>query len=141
MTTDTPTGRLDFVSVSVATATAVARSISDPGKNALEFGDLESSPGLAEYSEHAQKGAAFLSRLAATLETHGESQRALLAWERVIDSCESTRAEFEEAGDALDRLRPILPNWNIDPEGDLNILLQFGTTRQPDAAATTPAHP
>ena len=108
------------------------RPPAEPSQNSLEFGDLASSPGLAEYSEHVPKGAAFLSRLAVMLETQGEFQRALLAWERVIDSTDATHAELEQAGDALERLQPNLPHWNIDPEGDLNILLQFGTTRPHD---------
>lgn len=105
---------------------------SEPRANPLEFGDLAAAPGLTEYSEHVPKGAAFIARLAAMLETQGEFQRSLLAWERVIDSTEATVADLEEAGNALERLRPSLPNWNIDPEGDLTILLQFGSTRLPD---------
>jgi len=106
--------------------------IPGPKNSTLEFGDLAAAPGLTEYSEHVPKGAAFLIRLAAMLESQGEMQRALLAWERVIDSTEATPAELEEAGDALERLGPNLPQWNIDPEGDLDILLQFGSTRTID---------
>lgn len=129
----TPDPELPVPVARVADAGETARlSTTEPNQNTVEFGDLASSPGLAEYSEHVPKGAAFLSRLAVMLETQGEFQRALLAWERVIDSTDATQAELEQAGDALERLRPNLPNWSIDPEGDLNILLQFGTTRPPD---------
>ena len=77
-----------------------------PDKPQLEFGDLESSPGLAEYSEHASKGADYLIRLATELEVQGQWERSLLAWERVIDSCHPSLPERKAAGDAIVRIRP-----------------------------------
>lgn len=100
-----------------------------PAQPALDFGDLESAPGLAEYSEYSSKGAGYLVRLATELEAQGHFERALLAWERVIDTCTPTDAERATAEDAIVRIRPTLPAWNIDPEGDLPLLLQLGTSR------------
>jgi hypothetical protein len=96
----------------------------------LEFGDLDSSPGLAEYSELAPKGAAYLIRLATELELQGQWERSLLAWERVIDSCSPSESERLTAEDSIVRIRPTLTHWNIDPEGDVPIQLQLGTARK-----------
>ncbi len=101
-----------------------------PDQPPLEFGDLESAPGLAEYSEHASKWAGYLVRLATELELQGQWVRSLLAWERVIDSCHPSDAERKSAEDAILRIRPTLTHWNIDPEGDLPILIQLGTSRR-----------
>ena len=101
-----------------------------PDNPQLEFGDLESSPGLAEYSEHASKGADYLIRLATELEVRGQWERSLLAWERVIDSCHPSLPERKAAGDAIVRIRPTLTHWNIDPAGALQILMQLGTSRK-----------
>jgi hypothetical protein len=100
-----------------------------PTKPDLEFGDLESAPGLAEYSEHASRGAGYLIRLATELELQGQWERSLLAWERVIDACHPSPAERKAAGEAIARIRPTLTHWNIDPAGDIPIMMQLGTSR------------
>ncbi len=105
-------------------------STPSPAKPDLEFGDLESAPGLAEYSEHASRGAGYLIRLATDLEVQGQRERSLLAWERVIDACHPSPAERKAAGDAIARIRPTLTHWNIDPVGDIPITMQLGTSRK-----------
>ncbi len=105
-----------------------------PALPPIEFGDLDSAPGLAEYSEHASKGAAYLIRLARELESRGEFQRGLLAWERVLDSCKSDNAARRTAEDAVLRIRPTLPRWNIDPEGERPVELRIGTARKDNPA-------
>ncbi len=97
-----------------------------PSKPDLDLGDLESSPGLAEYSEHAPKGAGYLVSLATELELQGHWARSLLAWERVLDSCHPSPPERKTAEDAIARIRPTLTYWNIDPAGDIPLLLQIG---------------
>ncbi len=101
-----------------------------PDQPQLEFGDLDSAPGLVEYSEHAAKGAGYLIRLATELEVQGQWERSLLAWERVIDSCHPSTVERTTAEDSIARIRPTLTHWNIDPEGDVPILIQLGTSRR-----------
>lgn len=101
-----------------------------PTKTDLEFGDLDSAPGLAEYSEHASKGAGYLIRLATELELEGQWERSLLAWERVIDTCHPSPAERKAAEDSIVRIRPTLTHWNIDPLGDIPIMMQLGTSRK-----------
>ena len=96
-----------------------------PSKPDLDLGDLESSPGLAEYSEHAPKGAGYLVSLATELELQGHWARSLLAWERVLDSCRPSPPERKTAEDAIARIRPTLTYWNIDPAGDIPLLLQI----------------
>lgn len=107
--------------------------------NSPELGDLESAPGLAEYAEHASKGARYLINLATELELQGEFRRALLAWERVIDSCDPSTEERRSAESSVLRLRPTLPRWSIDPTEQTEILLQFGTTRSPNEGIATAA--
>ena len=98
----------------------------------LGLGDLESAPGLAEYSELSSLGAAHIIKAATELENLGNFQRAHLAWERVLDSCQPSPEERNTASAAIQRIRPTLPRWNIDPSGEFPILLQLGTTRNGD---------
>ena len=95
----------------------------------LDLGDLESAPGLAEYSEHASKGAGHMVSLATELESNGQWERSLLAWERVLDSCRPSPQERKTAEDAIARIRPTLTHWNIDPAGDIPITLEITTRR------------
>lgn len=106
------------------------KSKSDPDLPPVELGDLDVSPGLSEYSEFASKGPDYFIRLGTELETKGHPQRALLAWERVLDATVPSEEQRKTAQNAILRLRPSLPPWNIDPEGDLPLLLQLGTTRK-----------
>lgn len=100
----------------------------------LGLGDMETAPGLGEYSELGSQGAEHLMTVAKELEERGNFQRALLAWERVLDSCEPTAEQRTAAGDSIQRIRPTLPRWNIDPTGEFPLLLQLGTTRTRDEA-------
>ena len=100
-----------------------------PPKSDLDLGDIESAPGLAEYSEYASKGAGHMVSLATELETQGHWDRSLLAWERVLDSCRPSPQERKTAEDAIMRIRPTLTYWNIDPAGDIPILLQMAARK------------
>ena len=100
-----------------------------PAKSDLDLGDLESAPGLAEYSEYASKGAGHMVSLATELELKGHWDRSLLAWERVLDSCRPSPQERKTAEDAIMRIRPTLTYWNIDPAGDIPLLLQMATRK------------
>jgi hypothetical protein len=88
-----------------------------------EFGDPTVAPGLDGYRALAGKGAMLLAELATQLESRGETQRALLAWERVIDSTEAELAQQDAASLAIQRLRGQLPNWNVDPTATKTVLL------------------
>ena len=59
--------------------------------------------------------------------TPGEFQRALLAWERVIDLTKPDETQAAAAISAIKRLRPTLPNWNTSPESAIAIELHAGT--------------
>jgi hypothetical protein len=99
-------------------------------KPVIELGDLSSPPVLQEYLEHADKGAGYFVELAALLEAQGESQRALLAWERVLDSGKPDESQTHAAISAIKRLRPTVANWKTDPKRALAITLQAGTGRK-----------
>lgn len=99
-------------------------------KPEIELGDLSVPPHLDEYAASGEKGAAYLIELAALLEAEGQFQRALLAWERVLDSAKSTDADVQSAIAAIKRLRPTLPDWNTDPTKATAITLEAGTGRK-----------
>ena len=68
--------------------------------------------------------------LATALEQKGEFQRALLAWERVIDFTQPDDAQAIMAISAIKRLRPTLPDWNAKPETAIAISLHAGTGKK-----------
>lgn len=97
-----------------------------------DLGDLESSPGLSEYREFAlEKSPDRLFELSSTLRARGQFQRALLAIERVIDTCESDPDSLSEAAPGISALSATLPKWNVDPSSELSLNLHLGTTRAP----------
>ena len=90
------------------------------------LGDLTVSPGLDCYADLAEKGSDFLVAMATELETKGELQRALLAWERVLDVVKPVPEQYELASKAILRLSPQLPLWNVDPSTVFVVRLQVG---------------
>lgn len=87
----------------------------------------DDSPQLAEYRNQAVNDPALLLEMARQLETQGKLQRSLLAWERLLDSAKPDEARTAEALQAIKRLRPALPEWNIDPAKTITITLHAGT--------------
>lgn len=98
-----------------------------PKEPEIRLGSLETAPGLESYAVDSQQGAEHLIRLATALEDKGAFQRALLAWERVVDLAKADAATQLKAIDSIRRLRPTLPAWNIDPEGSVPLVLHAGT--------------
>ncbi len=104
-----------------------------------ELGDLESAPGLDTYRDFAQSNdAARLLQLSSTLRARGQFQRALLAFERVIDSAASHPVELEDAGKGIKALSPTL-EWNIDPNFKIPLILRIGTETKSSEALKTAA--
>jgi len=99
-------------------------------KPLVEIGDISSLPTLDEYSDRASNGAAYMIELASLLEARGEFQRALLAWERVLDHTRTDEAQRKAAIDAIRRLKPTLPDLDTGTPGEIPIMLQAGTGRQ-----------
>ena len=106
-------------------------------KPEINLGDLAAAPTLAQYGDRAAQGAPALIELAAALEAKGQFQRALLAWERVLDRAKPDANQASSAVSAIKRLRPTLPNWNTDPAKAIAITLHAGTG-QKMAKALTP---
>lgn len=98
-----------------------------PKEPEIKLGSLETAPGLEAYAVDSQQGAEHLVKLATALEAKGSFQRALLAWERVIDLGKADAETQLTAVSAVKRLRPTLPSWNIDPEGAIPLVLHAGT--------------
>ncbi len=101
-----------------------------PPKPVIDLGDLKNPPAITEYLNQASKGSAHLIELADLLETKGDPQRALLAWERVLDSGKPDENQVKSAVSAIRRLRPTVPNWNTDPKKTIAITLRAGAGKK-----------
>lgn len=99
----------------------------EPPKPKIDLGDITTPPVLHNYGEITPLGSAHLIELAAALEEKGEFQRALLAWERVIDLTKPDATQAATAISAIKRLRPTLPDWNTKPETAIALELHAGT--------------
>ncbi len=119
----------DAISVPVLAKEAPPPPVEE-AKPAIDLGDLTTPPTLRNYAELAPKGSAHLIELATGLEEKGEFQRALLAWERVIDSTQADDRQAAAAISAIKRLRPTLPDWNAQPEAAIPITLHAGTSKK-----------
>ncbi|MFM2198040.1 MAG: hypothetical protein RLZZ505_1472 [Verrucomicrobiota bacterium] len=93
----------------------------------VDLGDIKSAPVLDTYSDRAPEGSAKLISLAFALEQAGAFQRALLAYERILDLSESDPEQIQSAVSAIRRLKPTLPDWNEDPTKATQAVLHIGT--------------
>lgn len=100
-----------------------------PPEPPIEAGDVATAPALNAYAAEAKtKGADHLLKLAAKLEEHGATARALLACERVLDLAKGDPVQSAAALKAIKRLRPNVPPWNVDPEGAQPLVLHLGAS-------------
>jgi hypothetical protein len=100
-----------------------------PPEPPIEAGDVATAPALNAYAAEAKtKGADHLLKLAAKLEEHGATARALLACERVLDLAKGDPVQSAAALKAIKRLRPNVPPWNVDPEGTQPLVLHLGAS-------------
>ncbi len=102
----------------------------EPPKPEIDLGDLTAQPALTQYGERTPQGPAHLMELAEALEKKGQFQRALLAWERVLDLTKPDENQAKAAVAAIRRLRPTLPDWNTDPAKTISIVLHAGTGKK-----------
>lgn len=96
----------------------------------VDLGDLSTPPVLDNYAKRAENGTEEMIKLARALEDKGEFQRALLAWERVVDLTKPEEKQLNTALGAIHRLRPTLPDWNLKPETAWVVELHAGTGKQ-----------
>ena len=98
----------------------------------FELGDLVSRPGLDAYREFARgESPDRLFELSSALRTRGEFQRALLAFERVIDTSKADPNSRAEAAQGISALTKNLPNWNIDPSNEKILKLHLEMAHKP----------
>lgn len=118
----------DAISIKVPTPD-LNPTFPDPGLSlpAADLGDTTSPPVLDAYSDRAPEGSPKLIALAAALEQAGALQRAMLAYERILDLCESDPEQIETAVSAIHRLKHILPEWNADPQSAAQAVIHIGT--------------
>jgi hypothetical protein len=81
----------------------------------IDPGDPQAPAPLDAFREHADKGAKALIELAVHLEEQSGNARALLAWERVLDSCKPDDSQRAAALAGIQRLRPSVAPWSVDP--------------------------
>ncbi len=94
----------------------------------LDLGNLSVSPALSAYRSQAEKNPAQTQAIACALEDRKAKQRALLAWERLVDTAKSDDDQQAAAFSSIRRIRPSLHAWNIDPAGCLPIRLHLATS-------------
>jgi hypothetical protein len=125
-----PVSRLedDAISIKVAPPDG-APDVPDPTArlDPADLGDIKSPPVLDTYSDRAPEGSEKLGALAAALEQAGAFQRALLAYERILDLAESDPEQIQSAVSAIRRLKPTLPDWHPDPENAVQAVIHIGT--------------
>lgn len=90
----------------------------------------EIAPALDEYAFEAQSEAGYsgLFDLAQMLEEQGYTQRALLAWERILDTAAAPPNVHRQAQQAIARLRTSVPPWVADESEVITLALKGGAT-------------
>lgn len=117
----------DAVSAPPETRRPPAPIVPEILKPVIKPADFSRPPSLQEYTDLAKNGTAYLIDLAVMLENEGQFQRALIAWERVIDSQKPDESQALAAIAAIKRLRPTLPDWNTEASQAIPITLHAGT--------------
>jgi hypothetical protein len=102
----------------------------EPPKPVIDPADLTTPPTLWSYRNRSSRGPEYLTELAMQLETQGAANRALLAWERVIDSTNPSESQSAAAYAAIRRLRPTQPQWNTQPKSCIPITLHVRTGKK-----------
>lgn len=93
----------------------------------VDLGDITTPSVIDTYSDRAPEGSARLLALGAALEQTGASQRALLAYERVLDLAQSNPEQIQSATASIRRLAPTLPLWNEDTDKAFPVTIHIGT--------------
>jgi len=115
--------------VAVEQPEAVPVPVEKP-KPVIDLGDPSVPVTLQSYGDRSPKGPAHLIELANALEEASEPRRALLAWERVMDLTKPDESQAINAISSIKRLRPTLPDWNLNPEAALTITLHASTGKK-----------
>lgn len=110
-----------------------ANEMEAPAMPEIDLGDFQTAPGLDEYRDSAELGASSLLKLAQKLQNAGQVQRAVLAFERILDSTPTGGSANIEAERALANLKANLPLWNSDSTAAVPLEIHFDTARDPDS--------
>ncbi len=84
------------------------------------------SPELDDYLSEARFGTDYLIELAQLLDKE-HPERALICWERVIDSSNASESQLKMASQAVCRLKKALPTQNTQASEAIPVLIQAGT--------------
>lgn len=88
---------------------------------------IQSKPKLDDYLDETRHGSDYLTGLARLLDSNGHPARALLCWERVLDSSQASHQQRAQAIKNIRRLRKSEPDWNSDPAEALPLTIRAGT--------------
>ena len=91
----------------------------------IPLGNLDSIPSLEHYREHGDCEAPSFIQLATQLESSGNLNHAMLAWERVFDTTDSNAEQSLQARTAISALRSTQPIWNTDTEDNFDLILHI----------------
>lgn len=95
-----------------------------PTPPAPDLGDLGISPGLDLYRDRKSASPEAIEALAKALEEKGESTRALLAWERLIDTVSASEEQTKVAHQNILRLRGASLPWVTDKNESKPVVLR-----------------
>lgn len=90
--------------------------------------DLDGQPSLSEFGTLEGKGAGHLVLLARHLESGGQAEFALLAWERVLDMADPSAGQAQLALEAIRELKGKIAPWNPDPGDGIALQLRAGAS-------------
>jgi len=97
----------------------------------IELGDNFVSPSLSEYQADSHLGAPSLLQLGEELLAKEDQVRALLAYERILDSTPTGGKGATQAETAITKIKTKLPPWNPDPATRLALQVHLSSARDP----------
>ncbi|MGB2011533.1 MAG: hypothetical protein ACPH5P_07240 [Akkermansiaceae bacterium] len=90
--------------------------------------DLNRKPSLSEFGTLEGKGAGHLVLLARHLQSSGQSEFALLAWERILDMAHPSAQQREMALSSIRELKGTIAPWNPNPRDGITLQLRAGAS-------------
>ncbi|MBK1791696.1 hypothetical protein [Persicirhabdus sediminis] len=96
-------------------------------QNQILLGDLSTPPPLNFYANQKNFGPVAMRQLAKRLEKLGYQQQALLAYERILDSCDSDKKQRAKAIDAIEAISGEVKYINPQGSKPIGLTIHVGT--------------
>ncbi len=94
-----------------------------------EMAFVQIAPALDEYRAAGNKGPDYLNLLASQLTEASYGERALLAYERILDSSVVDAIKQDAAISKIQSIRTYIPNWVVDPSESTELTLNIEVTK------------